>query len=88
MTAIQANAPQQSLAAAQSRFKQAVSQGIVQLMQQCGYSRERATAALLRELGRGDVSPDTNEVRHAPTSCFVLEARINRLFAREKSLKL
>jgi hypothetical protein len=42
------------IAAAQARFMQAVSQAITKLINECGYSRERAIAALLRELGRGD----------------------------------
>jgi hypothetical protein len=52
MTAIQKHEAQ--IAAAQARFMQAVSQAITKLINECGYSRERATAALLRELGRGD----------------------------------
>jgi hypothetical protein len=62
MTAIQ-NAPQhEQLAAAKERFTKAVHEGITKLMRQCGYSRERATAALLRELGRGDVPLENDEV--------------------------
>lgn len=60
MTAIQANDAQ--VAAAKSRFMHSVKKGIAQLMQQCGYSRERATAALLREMGRGDVAFENQEV--------------------------
>lgn len=64
MTAIQANAAPQhaQIAAAKSRFMLAVNKGITDLMQQCGYSRDRATAALLRELGRGDGTVENQEV--------------------------
>ena len=69
MTAIQ-NAPQhEQLVAAKERFTKAVHEGITKLMRQCGYSRERATAALLRELGRGDVPLENDEVS-APVKVF------------------
>jgi hypothetical protein len=41
----------------------AVSEGIDTLMHQCGYSRDRATSALMRELSRGDSTrPSDKEV--------------------------
>jgi len=59
MTAIQGAHAQ--VAAAQSRFMEAVRKGIMELMQQCGYSRDRATSALLRELGRDNLVPPKND---------------------------
>lgn len=53
-----------SVSDAKARFVGSVSRGISVLMEECGYSRERATAALLREITRGDnsSSPDEKEV--------------------------
>lgn len=53
------------IATAKTSFVQAVSEGIDALMSQCGYSRERATNTLVRELSRGDppsARPDQDEV--------------------------
>jgi hypothetical protein len=44
---------QESIADAKATFVSAVSEGIFTLMHQCGYSRDRATSALMRELNRG-----------------------------------
>jgi hypothetical protein len=64
MTAVQKHDAHDKTAAAQARFTQTVSQGIGKLVTECGYSRERAIAALLRELGRGDSAAlDDQEVR-------------------------
>lgn len=72
MTAIQGNdvvrrqaplhAQASTLAEAQSRFMATVGEGVEELMRRCGYSRERATSALLRELGRGDAPPNYDQV--------------------------
>lgn len=50
-----------SLSNAKAAFAAAVAQGIDALMVKCGYSRERATATLLRELTRGDSTPPSDE---------------------------
>ena len=53
-----------SIASAKTAFAHAVTRGIDALMMKCGYSRERATATLLRELSRGDATqPNDEEVR-------------------------
>ncbi|CAJ1950596.1 unnamed protein product [Cylindrotheca closterium] len=54
---------EQSIASAKATFVSKVSEGITALMT-CGYSRERATNALVRELNRGDSSarPTDEEV--------------------------
>jgi len=54
---------EQSIAAAKATFVSKVSEGITALMS-CGYSRERATNALMRELNRGDAlaRPSSQEV--------------------------
>jgi len=44
---------QESIHDAKVVFVTAVSEGISTLMEQCGYSRDRATSALMRELNRG-----------------------------------
>lgn len=49
---------QTRIATAKTSFVQAVSEGIDALMNHCGYSRERATNTLVRELSRGE-SPST-----------------------------
>lgn len=64
MTAIKST-PQKrtrTLSAAKSQFTCAVTRGIEKLMHNMGYSRERATKTLLRELGRGGESPSEDEV--------------------------
>jgi hypothetical protein len=55
---------QESIADAKATFVTAVSDGISTLMQQCGYSRDRAASALMRELSRGGDStrPSDEEV--------------------------
>lgn len=62
MTAIKAKRPLASLSQAKSNFVASVQEGIEELMNRCGYSRERATHTLLRELGRGGDSPTDHEV--------------------------
>jgi hypothetical protein len=54
----------QQLARAHVRFTQSVTKGILTLQRQCGYSRERATTTLLRELsdGTGSEAPTDDEV--------------------------
>ncbi len=50
---------------AKTEFTTAVRNGIEALMGRCGYSRERATLALLKELNRGtgaESKPTDNEV--------------------------
>lgn len=53
---------ERSLTVAKAKFMGAVDDGVQQLRQQCGYSYERATKALLRELGKSDFQLDDNEV--------------------------
>jgi hypothetical protein len=56
---------QESIADAKETFITAVMEGISVLMERCGYSRERATSALLRELSRGEfdfIRPTDEEV--------------------------
>ena len=54
---------EESIADAKATFVSAVSEGIDVLMNRCGYSRERATSALLRELNRGETTrPNDEEV--------------------------
>jgi hypothetical protein len=56
---------QESITDAKERFITAVMEGISVLMERCGYSRERATSALLRELSRGEfelIRPTDEEV--------------------------
>lgn len=56
---------QESITDAKERFITAVVEGISVLMERCGYSRERATSALLRELSRGEfefIRPTDEEV--------------------------
>ena len=53
-----------SLSNARSNFVSAVSNGVTELMGQCGYSRERATSILLRELRRDGETPSDDEVRY------------------------
>jgi hypothetical protein len=62
MTAIKAKRQLSSLSHAKSNFIASVQEGIAELMNRCGYSRERATHTLLRELGRGGDSPTDHEV--------------------------
>eukprot|EP00429_Kryptoperidinium_foliaceum_P012919 CAMPEP_0176042020 /NCGR_PEP_ID=MMETSP0120_2-20121206/20849_1 /TAXON_ID=160619 /ORGANISM="Kryptoperidinium foliaceum, Strain CCMP 1326" /LENGTH=239 /DNA_ID=CAMNT_0017375431 /DNA_START=240 /DNA_END=959 /DNA_ORIENTATION=+ len=52
---------QESLFNAKASFVNAVTDGITTLMQQCGYSRDRATSVLMRELSRGDSSRPSDE---------------------------
>lgn len=54
---------QESVTDAKQKFINAVMEGTSVLMERCGYSRERATSALLRELSRGefDVIRPTDE---------------------------
>jgi hypothetical protein len=52
---------QESIADAKAAFVTAVSDGISTLMQQCGYSRDRAASALMRELSRGGDSTRPND---------------------------
>ena len=57
---------QTRIATAKTSFVQAVSDGIDALMNHCGYSRERATNTLVRELSRGEspsTRPNDQEVR-------------------------
>ena len=51
-----------SLSAAKAKFLDSVGDGVNVLMRRCGYSRERATNTLLRELCRGESSLADNEV--------------------------
>ena len=51
-----------SLSAAKAKFLDSVGDGVNVLMRRCGYSRERATNTLLRELCRGEISLADNEV--------------------------
>lgn len=51
-----------SLGEAKEHFTTAVREGISVLMSQCGFSRDRATSALLRELAKGEVRPDDDQV--------------------------
>ena len=55
----------EALEGAKSRFAEAVREGIDVLMTQCGFSRERATSALLRELARGEDRPQEGQVRYS-----------------------
>lgn len=65
MTAIKTKAVGgRSLSNARSNFVSAVSNGVIELMGQCGYSRERATSILLRELRRDGETPTDNEIFH------------------------
>ena len=50
-------------AVAKERFATAVKDGISALMTRCGYSRERATSALLRELTKGEDRGEEEQVR-------------------------
>jgi len=53
----------ESILNAKASFVAAVSDGIDTLIQQCGYSRDRATSALMRELSRGDSTrPSDKEI--------------------------
>ena len=53
----------ESILNAKASFVGAVSEGIETLVEQCGYSRDRATSALMRELSRGDSTrPSDREV--------------------------
>ena len=53
----------QSLVGAKASFMTAVKEGVDTLMQRYGYSRDRATTTLLRELARGEIEPTDDEVR-------------------------
>ena len=56
---------QESVTDAKQKFINAVMEGTSVLMERCGYSRERATSALLRELSRGEfdvIRPTDEEV--------------------------
>lgn len=66
---------QESITDAKERFIVAVMEGISVLMARCGYSRERATSALLRELSRGEfefIRPTDDEV--SDTFLVILDA--------------
>ena len=63
MTAIKAKRPLRSLLHAKTNFVSSIRVGIEELMTRAGYSRERATRTLLRELGRGGEVPTDHEVR-------------------------
>ena len=65
MTAIKAKRPLRSLLHAKANFCSSIRVGIDELMTRAGYSRERATQTLLRELaGRsGGEVPTDQEVR-------------------------
>mmetsp|Transcript_28801 Transcript_28801/g.44268 ORF Transcript_28801/g.44268 Transcript_28801/m.44268 type:complete len:257 (+) Transcript_28801:281-1051(+) len=52
---------QESIADAKAIFVSAVSEGIDVLMSRCGFSRERATSALIRELNRGETTRPSDE---------------------------
>jgi hypothetical protein len=55
--------PSASISEQNAMFVTAVTEGVSVLMKRCGYSRERATSALLRELSRGEsVRPTDDEV--------------------------
>ena len=58
---------------AKSRFVETITDGVNELMQRCGYSRERATCALLREIGRGDAPPNNDQVRKSEYDFFLEE---------------
>ena len=56
---------QESVTDAKSNFVNALKDGISVLMRRCGYSRDRAASALLRELSRGEnIRPSDDEVRN------------------------
>jgi hypothetical protein len=63
MTAIKAKRPLRSLLQAKNNFVFSIQVGIDELMTRAGYSRQRATDTLLRELGRGGEIPTDQEVR-------------------------
>ena len=63
MTAIKAKRPLRSLLQAKNNFVSSIRVGIDELMTRAGYSRQRATDTLLRELGRGGEIPTDQEVR-------------------------
>lgn len=50
-----------SVTDAKTKFVESVSRGVSILMEERGYSRERATTALMREIARGDLSPPKDE---------------------------
>jgi len=53
----------ESIRDAKAVFVEAVKEGVTALITQCGYSRDRATSALLRELTRGKaIKPSDDEV--------------------------
>mmetsp|Transcript_3600 Transcript_3600/g.7871 ORF Transcript_3600/g.7871 Transcript_3600/m.7871 type:complete len:265 (-) Transcript_3600:394-1188(-) len=58
---------------ARSEFATAVKIGIDALMGRCGYSRERAANALLKELNRG-TGPDNNGISSKPTDDEIFDA--------------
>jgi hypothetical protein len=52
----------QGLVGAKHSFMNAVNEGLEKLMHRYGYSRDRATATLLRELASGESGPTDDEV--------------------------
>lgn len=89
----------ESILNAKASFVAAVSEGIDTLIQQCGYSRDRATSALMRELSRGDSTrPSDKEVSDTNQSyiynymccrrgaCAVVWARMLCISIRKRSL--
>lgn len=64
MTAIKAKRPLRSLLQAKNNFVSSIRVGIDELMTRAGYSRQRATDTLLRELGRGGEIPTDQEIFH------------------------
>lgn len=61
---------ERTILVATNDFTSAVSNGVAELMRRCGFSRERATALLLRELRRGDSLPSDNQVRFSSPFLF------------------
>ena len=57
----------QTLTGAKALFMKAVREGVENLMQRYGYSRDRATTTLLRELARGETGPTEDEVSRFQT---------------------
>lgn len=65
---------EESIADAKATFITAVAEGITTLVQQCGYSRDRATSVLLREMNRGESTrPSDTEVSQSQICCCMLE---------------
>mmetsp|Transcript_14234 Transcript_14234/g.20866 ORF Transcript_14234/g.20866 Transcript_14234/m.20866 type:complete len:288 (-) Transcript_14234:190-1053(-) len=88
------NKRSRSLSSAKSKFMESVRRGVDDLMQHAGYSRERATSALLRELGRvGSTPPTDDEIFHMMTihgvgmsvaeQCLVVSKTVRKLMKED-----